>query len=110
MAIIVNEPAVRADLNQYIARLESLASHLRVLAAGGMPSPAEVASAPLLEFYSFCHRPAECIQGYVSGHPTLEGPMTTSEVWTASPEHGWARTLSRLYRLGQPRDSARFRH
>ncbi|WP_378951240.1 DUF6634 family protein [Mesorhizobium sp. ANAO-SY3R2] len=46
-----------------------------------------------------------CLAGLSSGHPKLPGtqrPIRTSDVWLVSQDWGWARTLSRWYRLGRP--------
>ena len=44
-----------------------------------------------------------CLLGDIQGHPLLRGPrIETSELWAFAPELGWARTMSRFYRLGRP--------
>jgi len=41
--------------------------------------------------------------GQVTDHPTLgRDDIITSPLVAWAPEHGWARSISRLYRLGQP--------
>jgi hypothetical protein len=41
--------------------------------------------------------------GYVSGHPRLApGPIVTSRLIALNRQDGWARTLSRWYRLFEP--------
>lgn len=68
------------------------------------PSTEEMERAPLLE--SWCavsgHERFFLI-GIVTAHPTLrESARTyTSLLFQAHPDHGWARTWSRYYRLGQ---------
>lgn len=48
-----------------------------------------------------------CLAGAVSGHPLLQGPfITTSPLIALRDNEGWARTISRFYRLGQPLDTA----
>jgi hypothetical protein len=102
MTILVDRHAIRGDAKAYISRLETLITHLKRLQAGQFPTAAEISSAPLLNLYEPALRPTECLIGWVEGHPRLHGAITTSELWSYSPERGWARTLSRLYRLGRP--------
>jgi hypothetical protein len=94
------------------ARIEpNLAHRLRVLAddcerlAFGRPvSPILLAKAPILEDWLPTVTPLGVqLVGRVSGHP-LHGDraIATSPVWFADPDGGWARTLSRYYRLGPP--------
>ncbi|MGO4524939.1 DUF6634 family protein [Microvirga sp. 2MCAF35] len=43
--------------------------------------------------------------GHAFGHPHLTGmgqPVMTSDLWVLNEEQGWARTISRWYRLGRP--------
>jgi hypothetical protein len=102
MTILVDRRQMRGDLDQYIQRLEGLLSHLKALKAGQLPSAAELKAAPLLDLYRPSTRPAECLVGFAEGHPTIVGGITTSDLWSYAPTLGWARTLSRLYRLGRP--------
>lgn len=102
MTILVERGRVRGDLDQYIQRIEGLLAHLKNLKAGAMPSAAELSAAPMLDHYRPTARAAECLVGHVQGHPTIVGAITTSDLWSYAPTLGWARTLSRLYRLGRP--------
>jgi hypothetical protein len=46
--------------------------------------------------------------GRMTGHPTCVGSLSiTSGLWVLAPEFGWARTLSRFYRLGRPHGAGR---
>ena len=68
-----------------------------------MPSAEELEAAPVLDPFAISTRSLPCLVGGNGGHPILKGPtVTTSEVWAIAPELGWARTYSRLYRLGRP--------
>jgi hypothetical protein len=41
----------------------------------------------------------------ISGHPSLKGPVImTSPIWAVGSDLSWARTTSRLYRLGKALD------
>jgi hypothetical protein len=102
MTVLVDRRGIRGDLDTYIDHLESLIAHLKNLKAGTMPSKDELAAAPLLDRYMPALRAAECLVGFVTGHPTQRGTMTTSDLWAYAPSLGWARTFSRLYRLGRP--------
>lgn len=81
--------------------LRHLQTVLAALDAG--PGATELAAAPLLENW----RPFSTLDGgtllagYVSDHPALrEGPIRTSGLLALDPDAGWARTVSRWYRLG----------
>lgn len=102
MTILVDRHMMRGNLGGYIARLESLLAHLKNLAAGQMPTAAELAAAPVIDHYRPAARATECLVGWVDGHPKIHGGITTSELWSYAPGLGWARTTSRLYRLGRP--------
>jgi hypothetical protein len=83
-------------------RLASLLESLRSLAAGKLPSELDLSEAPLLDEWVVAERAAPCLVGHVFGHPTIAASIVrTSQVWALAPDLGWARTHSRLYRLGQ---------
>jgi hypothetical protein len=102
MPIIVGPDGVRGDLFDYLARLERLSSDLEVIGQGGGPSQAQLASAPVLDGYRLAVRPTACLVGVCQDHPLIDGPFIyTSDLCAYAPELGWARTLSRYYRLGE---------
>ncbi|WP_368045406.1 DUF6634 family protein [Pseudoroseomonas cervicalis] len=82
-------------------RLERLASDLRKMADGQFPCPSDLMSAPTITRWTWAVRPMMSLEGFTSGHPRL-GTTTvrTTEVWAIDLQAGWARTLSRLYVLG----------
>jgi hypothetical protein len=103
MAKYVGRQGFLGALEGDIARLESLLIDLKRIADGSGPTPDDLASAPLLDQYVVSMRSAPCLIGRPSGHPILRGDViATSELWAMAPERGWARTLSRFYRLGRP--------
>jgi hypothetical protein len=103
MPIFIGHRGIIGDIAGTIARLEALVSHLERVGSGEMPSIQELEAAPLLDPFAVSTRPLPCLVGGNGGHPVLRGPLiTTSEVWVMAPELGWARTYSRLYRLGEP--------
>lgn len=95
----------RPDLAEFeIGRLERLLADLKAMRNGRAPSGPELAEAPILDRYLQGVRPVPCLVGEASGHPTLQGVgrlIYTSDLWVHAPEAGWARTLSRWYRLGR---------
>lgn len=100
--------AIRAE----IERLEELTAALEVTC---MPFPMDQllarsqADAPILDQWRFAFRPAPCLVGLSTGHPRLPGDgrsIVTSEIFLISTELGWARSLSRWYRLGRRLDDA----
>ena len=102
MPIIVGHRRIVGDVAGEIARLESLVAALDRIGGGEMPTAAELKAAPLLDPYRLDTCTMTCLIGANRDHPTLKGPVIcTTEVWALAPELGWARTLSRLYRLGR---------
>jgi hypothetical protein len=98
----------RRLLSLEINRLLLLAADLQSIRDGGGPTTSDLEDAPLLGNWERGARPAACLFGNVCDHPTLTGmgrPIVTSDVWVLAPDQGWARTRSRWYRLGLPRDA-----
>lgn len=87
-----------------LERLSGLVSDMRELRSG--TSVEDLAGeAPVLDRWVHGERPALCLMGLSTGHPTLPGTgrlITTSDLWLFSEDGTWARTLSRWYRLGDP--------
>lgn len=92
-----------ADRRNPQERLRDLADALDAAEDGGYPSFEELASAPLLEDWEFGMRPVAALVGRVTHHPDFPTSrrVCTSEVYV-SDRRTWARTYSRLYRLGRP--------
>lgn len=90
---------------------EALLAGLRAaikLKGGELPTEAELADAPLLTGWVLGQEPGgySRLGGFVSGHPSLaDGWCWTSVVLYLEPNRRWARTVSRLYRLGDPLNS-----
>jgi len=102
MPIIVDRDTIVGDLAFEIARLETLLADLERVGNGTLPTPEQLARAPLLDPFGFGTRELPCLVGGNHGHPVLRGPMIrTTELWMFAPRLGWARTLSRFYRLGR---------
>ncbi len=82
-------------------RLERLAADLRQMAVGEFPCPSDLVAAPVIARWTWAVRPMMSLEGFTSGHPRLGNTtVRTTEVWAIDLEAGWARTLSRLYVLG----------
>jgi hypothetical protein len=85
---------------------ETVAAGLREAArirSGFVPGEAELADAPLLSGWAVQPLTNGLVRlvGFVSGHPLLpDGCVTTSAILAADEQAGWARTVSRYYRLG----------
>ena len=106
MPIIVGRQRIVGDVAGEIARLESLVSDLDHLGSGGMPTAEVLEAAPLLDPWCLGTCMLPCLVGGNTGHPTLRRRFVqTTEIWALAPELGWARTLSRYYRLGRPMQS-----
>jgi hypothetical protein len=86
--------------------LRILADDLEALAFCAQPETAVLKAAPILDDYMSALAPTPALIGRVSGHNVLPGQervIHTSALWVVDEAHGWARTLSRYYRLGAPR-------
>lgn len=91
-------------------RLERLAADLRGMAAGSRPSAEDLTAAPVMDLWHLGAVSIPTLEGISQGHPRLPaGPTTSTEVWAIDLRAGWARTLSRLYRLGECTDGTDIR-
>ena len=85
---------------------EAIAAGLREaarIAEGHVPNDTDLTNAPLLSLWAVERQPGGMVRliGVVSGHPSIaDGWCTTSVVLAADEAAGWARTVSRYYRLG----------
>jgi hypothetical protein len=94
--------ATPQNLDCLFRELEKLTNDLRSLRAGKAPSERELRACPLLDQWSFGFLPAPCLVGAIYQHPILGNrpSVHTSELVLIDPSKRWARTWSRLYRLG----------
>jgi hypothetical protein len=91
-----------------IERLRRLADDLERIAADQAPTSADLKHAPLLvDWRPILTHSGLSLVGFVAGHPLLGTKnIATSPLWVLDPELKWARTLSRFYQLGIPKDGA----
>ncbi|GEP12458.1 DUF6634 family protein [Methylobacterium gnaphalii] len=86
------------------ARLDSALKAYDHLSGGDPPDPRALAAAPLLRDWQCALVPTmvPVLAGEVRNHPALPGTrrVATSRLLLLDAGAGWARTLSRLYRLG----------
>lgn len=94
------------DLKAMAAKSGGLARDLAYIRDNGRPDDAILRNAPILNRWTMAFAPTACLIGSVSGHPRLgTSPLIhTSELIAIDELAGWARTWSRFYRLGIPRD------
>jgi hypothetical protein len=87
-----------------IAKLRKLATDLSRIRSGEGPTRAEMVGAPVLDWWSLGVRPARCLIGMPHGHPILResNRVATSELFAIDTSRGFARTYSRIYKLGVP--------
>lgn len=104
-----HKPLPTGELLKAAEQMRSLATDLERLAGGTYPTSADLGDAPILDAYqpNLVLTPVLC--GDVTGHPILTGvgrTITTSPLYAVDRVNGWARTQSRLYRLGRPSGAA----
>lgn len=89
------------ELARIAAKHRRLADDLDRIARDGPPTPEELREAPLLMEWRVYITPVPHLIGIVLGHPYIpDGQLChTSELFTFDPIAGYARTLSRFYRL-----------
>lgn len=88
-------------VNDDVRKLRTLADDLERIAAGHIPSDAELGSAARLSLYELVKRPVLSLYGLNEFHPNLVGDtVQTTQIWVLNEEQGWARTYSRYYKLG----------
>lgn len=99
------------ELGRLASKIRRLADDLDRIAKGEHPTAAELQDAPLLSDWEVRLAPVPHLVGIVLGHPYLpDGDQCqTSQLYTIDPIAGYARTLSRFYRLSQRPDIERER-
>jgi hypothetical protein len=92
-----------AEILDLADSLERLAADLRRLVSGEAPTAADLDEAPLLDRYALAVRSEPCLGGIATGHPHIETGhrIFTSGIYAISESEGWARSLSRFYKLGK---------
>lgn len=104
MAILVPPFGEPFQLHDHLDRLRRLLADVEALAEGRHPTRDTLSGAPVLEEWSLATRGMPCLKGQFLGHPKIRSGRAgiTSNLWIHAPSHGYARTLSRFYRLGDP--------
>ncbi|MGX9981783.1 DUF6634 family protein [Methylobacterium fujisawaense] len=89
------------ELSRLASNLRRLAADLDRIAQGDHPSAHDLQDAPMLFEWKLYLAPVPHLVGIVHRHPHLpdRGMCHTSELFTFDPIPGYARTLSRFYRL-----------
>ena len=81
-------------------KYRAIADDLDRIAPGWHPCEDELRDAPRMWEWRVVEYPVPHLVGIVLGHPLLrDGEIRTSELLTYDPERGYARTVSRFYRL-----------
>ncbi|HWA80135.1 MAG TPA: DUF6634 family protein [Acetobacteraceae bacterium] len=94
----------RGEDRDLAEKVQGLAADLALIGNGEAPSRSDLLGAPVLQGWSEVPFAATRLTGRGSGHPRLGNPdnLTTSMAVVINEPEGWARTLSRYYRLGRP--------
>jgi hypothetical protein len=101
-----DSPTPVTELHAAAGQLRALADDLDSYADGIWPEAEQLRNAPIIQQYAPMIVPTYGLVGLVTGHPLKPGrdrQIVTSALWTICQPRGWARTLSRYYRLGTPR-------
>ena len=90
------------QLEGMIRKLQALLEDLVAIREGDLPNQDRLGDAPLIDNWHLATRQIMCLRGEISRHPRLGyAPHgTTSDLWLLAPQRGFARTMSRYYRLG----------
>nr|WP_314256816.1 DUF6634 family protein [uncultured Devosia sp.] len=85
-------------------RIHSLSDDLKLIEQLMAPRIYDFATAPILNDWSIGQRHEIALVGRVEGHASIPDKklVTTSGLYFLDPVAGYARTLSRWYRLGKP--------
>lgn len=99
----VSQDKSSGEVEIMTARLWALAMDVQALERGYLPDPDDLARAPIIHDWGHVLRPASALTGRFEGHPYIRdgARSVTSEVFHTDGRT-YARTLSRLYRLGPP--------
>lgn len=102
MTIILTDRGRSDALDAEIERVRDLLIDLRRLREHGSPPSDVLAEAPLLDCWRPAARTVPCLVGRPSGHPRVSSRRhaMTSPLLVLSTELGFARTESRIWRLG----------
>lgn len=90
----------------HISLLKSLVHDLEEIQAGQLPTEEMLTNAPLITDWKLHQRWSTCLTGSIIEHPLLGNTShgsITSQLWVIDEKNGFARTLSRYYRLGKRR-------
>lgn len=91
-------------VRELAARIHDLSRDLRLIEELKAPSIRDIASAPVIDDWYVGHRMEPALIGRLSGHPVVRpGPVVTSGLFYLDPLAGYARTMSRWYKIGAPR-------
>lgn len=86
-----------------IDRLTRLTADLISIRDGKLPDEKAFRDAPFIDQWAIITRPSVVLTGTVYGHPRypqLGTTMVTTPLFIDGRTHGWMRTQSRYYRLG----------
>lgn len=90
-------------IDGHAERLWRLASDLDRYASGHPPTPEELAECPVLEDWRPIHVGERALAGRAFGHPRIsDGRVTLTSTLIRTDGRTFARTMTRLYRLGSP--------
>ncbi|WP_441277185.1 hypothetical protein AB7783_06865 [Tardiphaga sp. 172_B4_N1_3] len=112
MASLIKDRSPGPQLDREINLLRELLRDLERVRVGQHPGRRILDDAPVLENWEVTVRTEPCLKGIVHGHPRIQDRrMTiTSQLWLLAPALGYARTLSRVYALGEPAVGPEDRH
>lgn len=104
MIVIQKSGAMSSAIEYEIQSLKKLVQDMENIRNGHFPGYRALVRAPRIENWAVRYRSVPCLTGEISAHPELGNAKNgiTSDLWILAPHHGFARTMSRYYALGEP--------
>ncbi|MBB6262618.1 hypothetical protein FHS77_003200 [Paenochrobactrum gallinarii] len=103
--IVQNGKFNEASIRNNIRLLKALVEDMEAFLDRNGPTKEVLEQSPVIDHWSMSERNTPCLTGSFYHHPILGELIPngiTSQLWLLNKDEGWARTLSRFYKLGKP--------
>lgn len=88
-------------VRQHTRLITRLAHDLELIRLELGPTAQDLENAPIIDNWYVGARMEPALVGDIADHPLVDGSGITSGLYVLDPERGYARTLSRFYKLGR---------